>query len=734
MDDLVGTSLRGYHIEERIGSGGYGIVYRASQPSIDREVAVKVILPARAKTEYFINRFDAEAHLVAKLEHPHIVPLYDYWREEDSAALVMRWLPGGDFCSVLEKGPLSIERILKMLDQIGDALTLAHKHNIVHRDLKPGNVLLDDEGNFYLTDFGIAKDLKGIITADSTTGHVTGTPAYLSPEQGMGKKVTHQSDIYSLGVLLYELLTGEHPFPEADPTTQIIHHISDPLPAVSTIREHLPVALDNVIEIATAKEPQQRYDSIQQLISAFREASGHTRDERAPSTPGILEKKLGIKPYVPAFLNQAEITSDTPRDIFVGRERHLAKLDQFLQKALSGKTQIVFVTGEAGRGKTALIQEFARRAESTSKNLIVAQGGSSLYTGVADPYLPFRQALAMLTGDVESQLTSGEISFTQAQRLWKLLPDMCKSLVDTSPDLVDTFLSARELAARAAGFDAKGRPWQSQLAALLARKAEEGFTAESGQSQLYRQYIQLLKRTSKDCPIIILLDDLHWIDQASLGLLVTISHEMKASPIMLVGAYRDEEIRDHEDAPHPLVSILSEFKRQFGDVWIDLDKSERAEDRSFVDEYLDSEPNKLSKKFRQALSRHTHGHALFLKELLRDLQERGELIKDDRDRWVEKRKDITWDYLPARVEGVIEKRIERLDRDACRVLEVASVEGERFSAEVVASVLDRDTAELIDHLITDLARRHQLVEDLGVERLNGNSVSRFRFTHGLLRS
>ena len=184
------------------------MVYRASQPSVGREVAIKVILPARAKSEYFIKRFDAEARLVAKLEHPYIVPLYDYWREEDSASLVMRWLPGGSLRETVEHGPLPLESVLKMLQQIGEALTLAHNNNVVHRDIKPDNILLDETGNYFLTDFGIAKDLKGVITASTTGGQVTGTPAYLSPEQGMGKKVTHQSDIYSMGVVLYELLTG----------------------------------------------------------------------------------------------------------------------------------------------------------------------------------------------------------------------------------------------------------------------------------------------------------------------------------------------------------------------------------------------------------------------------------------------------------------------------------------------------------------------------------------------
>ncbi len=161
MDDLKDRIIRGYELREKIGAGGFGAVYRAFQEVVGREVAIKIILPQYANHPDFIRRFEAEAQLVARLEHIHIVPLYDYWREPGGAYLIMRWLHGGSLRSVLQRGPLTPEHTSHLLDQIASALAAAHRRGVVHRDLKPDNVLLDEDGNAYLADFGIAKNLGG---------------------------------------------------------------------------------------------------------------------------------------------------------------------------------------------------------------------------------------------------------------------------------------------------------------------------------------------------------------------------------------------------------------------------------------------------------------------------------------------------------------------------------------------------------------------------------------------
>ncbi len=272
MDDLKDRIIRGYELREKIGAGGFGAVYRAFQEVVGREVAIKIILPQYANHPDFIRRFEAEAQLVARLEHIHIVPLYDYWREPGGAYLIMRWLHGGSLRSVLQRGPLTPEHTSHLLDQIASALAAAHRRGVVHRDLKPDNVLLDEDGNAYLADFGIAKNLGG---EDFEAGNVVvGSPAYLSPEQITGETVTPLADIYSLGVTLYELLTGQLPFVGTTGVQLMQKHLHDPLPPLRTRRAELDPKMDVVIQKATAKRPADRYPDAPSVAKEFRRAIG----------------------------------------------------------------------------------------------------------------------------------------------------------------------------------------------------------------------------------------------------------------------------------------------------------------------------------------------------------------------------------------------------------------------------------------------------------------------------
>jgi serine/threonine protein kinase/DNA-binding XRE family transcriptional regulator len=170
QEDLSGRAIRGFEMAERIGTGGYGVVYRATQATVSREVAVKIILPQYANRPEFIRRFESEAQLVARLEHPHIVPLYDYWREPNVAYLIMRLLRGGSLEARLNHGPLTDETIALLMEQLCAALHAAHRAGVIHRDIKPANILLDDDGNAYLADFGIAK-----ITGNNNPGTIIQT-------------------------------------------------------------------------------------------------------------------------------------------------------------------------------------------------------------------------------------------------------------------------------------------------------------------------------------------------------------------------------------------------------------------------------------------------------------------------------------------------------------------------------------------------------------------------------
>ncbi len=201
MEAAVPQNLKGYEIRERIGAGGFGVVYRAYQTTVAREVAFKLILPGLANQPGFIRRFEMEAQLIARLEHPHITPLYDYWRDPAGAYLVMRWLRGGSLRDVLQTGAYDLRSTVLLLDQIAGALSLAHRNNVIHRDIKPGNILLDEDGNAYLSDFNIAQDLD-LPNSDLQQNAMLGSPDYFSPEQARGEPITTRTDIYSLGITL----------------------------------------------------------------------------------------------------------------------------------------------------------------------------------------------------------------------------------------------------------------------------------------------------------------------------------------------------------------------------------------------------------------------------------------------------------------------------------------------------------------------------------------------------
>lgn len=266
---LKKKSVRGYNLLNVIGTGGFGVVFRAFQPSIGRVVAIKVISPNYANRPEFIRRFEREARFLAHLEHLNIVPIHDYWRDKSGAYLVMRFLRGGNLGLSLDRdGAWEAPLAGQLIDQIASALAAAHQRGIVHQDIKPGNILLDEMYNGYLTDFGIAADLHDLVANEDQYG----SPAYMSPEQAVHGPITPQSDIYSLGLLAYALLTGKSPYEGCDPKTVSDKVVNEPVPPLAVQRPDVPPEVDDVIQRATQKDPQERYGDVISFAAAFRSA------------------------------------------------------------------------------------------------------------------------------------------------------------------------------------------------------------------------------------------------------------------------------------------------------------------------------------------------------------------------------------------------------------------------------------------------------------------------------
>jgi len=353
IEDLSGRAIRGYALGERIGKGGMGVVYRAVQSIVEREVAVKIILPQYANHPDFIRRFEAEAQLVARLEHPHIVPLYDYWREPNIAFLVMRLLRGGSLQKLLEEGPPALEMTLRIMEQIGSALGIAHRVGVIHRDLKPANILLDEDQNAYLSDFGIAKNLGNPNLEDLTQADaILGSPAYISPEQIRSEFVRPQSDIYCLGVVLYELLTGQTPFSGPTPIDIMHQHLSAPLPPLAARRSGLPGTLDAVIERATFKDPLERYPDVDSLLADLRKAI-----HGEMIAPKAITQMVELPPLTAADNPYKGLRAFGESDAadFFGRE---ALIQQLLVRLGEGGdlSRLLAVVGPSGSGKSSVVR------------------------------------------------------------------------------------------------------------------------------------------------------------------------------------------------------------------------------------------------------------------------------------------------------------------------------------------------------------------------------------------
>lgn len=439
------------------------------------------------------------------------------------------------------------------------------------------------------------------------------------------------------------------------------------------------------------------------------------RDVADPAGPLSLEERL--------LLGQ--------RFNLVAREDELARLAGWLDRAMAGHGGVYLVRGEAGAGKSSLVTEFADRAYARYPELVTAAGVCDAQTGVGDAFLPFREILETLTGDVDTKLARGRISQGNAGRLRKIAGVATEAVLEVGPDLIEAVVPGVSLLASAGMFLAGRHP----LTEKLKRRLEGGndLPAQVTQDQIFEQYLRVLERLSGKAPLLLVIDDLHWADTASIGLLFRLGRRVTNNRVLVLGMYRGSDVAlGRGGERHPLEPVLNELKRYHGDVEIDLDPAATGRGREFVDAFLDQEPNRLGEDFRSALLEHTRGHPLFTVELLRSLQESGHLHRDETGHWVVD-PGLDLSTMPSRVEGVIEERLGRLGEDLRRALTIAAVEGEDFTAEVVSKVLPEEVRRLVLRLSETLQKQHRLVQAVGVQRLGRTRLSRYRFAHVMMQ-
>lgn len=331
--------LRGYELGERIGEGAYSVVHRAVQPGVERNVAVKIIRPELADRPDFIRRFEFEARTVARIEHPNVVPIIDFWREPGAAFLVMRLLDGGSVEQALRRdGPFSADRALRLLDDIGGALDAAHRLSVVHRDVRPANLLLDGDGTTYLGDFGIALPVASVDASPVIS------PAYAAPEILRSDPVGPSADVFALAVTVFELLAGRTPFAETLVRRELIQRqLTDSVPPLTSVRTDLPTAIDTVLSRATAKDPGDRHATVAALVDDVRAALEPSTRTRRPDARWAGDAE---NPYVGLHRFDEE---DASR--FFGREQLVAELVDKMKRR-----RMVVAVGPSGSGKSSVVR------------------------------------------------------------------------------------------------------------------------------------------------------------------------------------------------------------------------------------------------------------------------------------------------------------------------------------------------------------------------------------------
>jgi len=463
----VGAVLRQrYRLDSELGRGGMGVVYRATDLELHREVAVKV-LSANSSSAEARERLLREARSAAALNHPHIVAIHDVGEAAGMPFLVMELVQGP---RLSDAKPSYLPRVVEIATQICNALEHAHANNIVHRDLKPDNVLLStgSQSSVKLADLGLALPAFG--ARISRAGVIVGTASYMAPEQALGQAVDGRADLYALGVLLYELTTGRLPFTGDDPLTIISQHVHAPVVPPRVLRPDLPCALESIILRLLAKDPAQRFSTAQETGAALLESLNPTAEEPSKDTAPV-----------------AAILDALSRGRLVGRTTELAEARELWQRARESRGHAVFFSGEPGAGKTRLAREITIQAAVDGG--LVLSGGCYEYEATT-PYLPFVEAVRRWVRDE-----------TDDERLRDMLGDAAIQIAKLAP----------EVETRLGPFPERHQPAPHEERLLF-----------------FDAVAQVFSNLARRQPLLFYADDLHWADRGTLWLLSHLLRQLRS--------------------------------------------------------------------------------------------------------------------------------------------------------------------------------------------------------------
>ena len=559
---LPGTVLAGrYRLDSEIGRGGMGVVFRATDLRLGRSVALKA-LPEAASFPEPKERLLREARSAAALNHPHIVSVHDVGEDGGIPFFVMELVAGP---TLDESPPATFEEIVATGRQICAALAHAHDNRVIHRDLKPANVLLSVSSGppaVKLADLGLAVPERDVRLSEA--GAIVGTAAYMAPEQAMGGAVDGRADLYSLGVVLYELTTGRLPFTGDNQLAIVSQHVNAPVVPPRAVRTEIPRALEAVILRLLSKDPEKRFATAAETDAALARSLD-------PTEPALPED---------ASHAAAALLDVLARGRLVGRDTELAEARELWRRAREGTGHAVLLSGEPGAGKTRLAREIA--VQAVLDGAVVLTGGCYEFEA-ATPYLPFTEAFRRWIREPSDDDLRRRLPADRAAQIARLAPELEARL---GPFPARPALAAHE--ERLLFFDA--------VASTLAILGQE-----------------------KGC--LMFLDDLHWADASSLWLLGRLLRSLPQERILLLGTYRETEL----DRAHPLSKALVDWNRERLCTRLPLRRFSPGQTRAQLEAMLGEE---VSPEFAEAVHRETEGNPFFVEEVLKSLIEAGAIRRE----------------------------------------------------------------------------------------------------------
>ncbi len=637
--DRIPTSLAGgrYQIDRLLGEGAKKRVYLARDSRLDREVAIAFIKSAGLD----LARVRREAEAMGRLgDHPNIVTVHDVAEEGSQVYLVCQYMAGGDLDKKLADSDghrFELDHALSVADQICGALEHAHAHGIVHRDLKPGNVWLDRDGTVKLGDFGLAVSLdRTRITQD---GAMVGTATYMAPEQAVGGNVSPRSDLYALGALLYELLTGRPPFVGDDAVAVISQHLNTRPVAPSWHNSDVGPELEALVLELLEKAPEARPAT----ATAVRE---RLQSIRSAPTPAAVPRPAPTTSTAAAFGGGQ----------FVGRALELDRLQRAMDAALGGHGSLVMLAGEPGIGKTRLAAQLGVYAELRGAQSLL---GHCHETEAGIPYLPFVEALRQYVSHCDDESLRRGLG-SAGPEVAKLVSEVTHRLPDVVP-------------------------------APAIESTQDRF-------RLFDGVASFLVNASRANPILLVLDDLHWADRPTLLLLQHLVRRLEGSRILIVGTYRDVEL----DRRHPLAETLADLRRNPGFERLVL-RGLSAEEvlALFQGMAQGAEIAEEATALTAAIHRETEGNPFFIESVGQHLVESGAIFFEN-GRWSTKATSIEGLGIPEGVRDAIGRRLSRLSDICNSVLSDASVIGREFAFDLLkkmSGVADEALLEAVEEAV-----------------------------------